>query len=100
MYFEGVPLYPFGHGLSYTTFKDSNLQVTGRTIKQLVGFERIRLPAGASKTVRFTLRHDEPALSYWDEGQHEFVVNPGTVDLMLGSSSADIRLRHQIKIEA
>jgi len=28
-YFKGEPLYPFGFGLSYTTFKYDNLEVTG-----------------------------------------------------------------------
>jgi hypothetical protein len=54
--------------------------------------------------VRFTLSHDEQALRYWDEDRHEFVVEPGTepgtIDLMLGSSLTDIRLRHHIKLEA
>ncbi len=139
MYYQGVPLYPFGHGLSYTSFRYSNLRVSGSTLgkggkislqmqvsnagkregdevvqfyvhvsggtvqrpnKQLAGFERVHLAAGQSKTVHFTLDHSEPALSYWDETRHEFVVEPGKVDLMLGSSSADIRLHHQITLEA
>lgn len=139
MYFQGVPLYPFGHGLSYTSFRYSDLQVTGssikpgggisvqmkltntgrragdevvqfyvhvaggtvqRPIRQLVGFERVHLDVGESKSVHFTLHHDDLALRYWDESKYGFVVTPGTVDLMLGSSSADIRLRDQVKLEA
>jgi beta-glucosidase len=138
LYFQGSPLYPFGHGLSYTTFQYANLQVAGgslqpgsslsvemqltntgrrdgdevvqfyvhvaggtvqRPIQQLVGFERVHLAAGASQTVRFTLSHDNLALRYWDETKYAFVVEPGTVDLFLGSSSADIRLRHQVALE-
>jgi beta-glucosidase len=139
MYFQGVPLYPFGHGLSYTSFQYSDLHVTGsslapggnlsvqmqltntgkhegdevvqfyvhvsggtaqRPIKQLVGFERVHLAAGANKQVQFTLSHDDRALSYWNEDQYKFVVESGAVDLMLGSSSADIRLQRQVKLEA
>lgn len=32
LYFEGDPLYPFGHGLSYTTFRLDHLQVEARTL--------------------------------------------------------------------
>jgi beta-glucosidase len=32
MYFKGEPLYPFGFGLSYTTFKFSNLKTSAPTV--------------------------------------------------------------------
>jgi len=41
MYFKGEPLYPFGYGLSYTTFKYSNLRSTAST-----------LPAGGEIAIR------------------------------------------------
>ena len=139
MYFQGVPLYAFGHGLSYTTFQYGNLQVAGdilqpggdlslqmqvtnsgsragdevvqfyvhvaggtvqRPIQQLAGFQRVHLAAGESKTLRFELRHDDPTLRYWDEARQEFVVEPGTVELRMGSSAADIRLRHSVELKA
>ncbi|HZQ42028.1 MAG TPA: glycoside hydrolase family 3 C-terminal domain-containing protein [Acidobacteriaceae bacterium] len=139
LYYQGVPLYPFGHGLSYTAFDYSGLKVSAdalkaggslsvqmqvrnsgkregdeivqfyvrvsggtvqRPVKQLVGFERVHLAAGESRTVHFVLEHSDVALSYWNEDKQAFVVDPGTVDLMIGASSADIRLAHQAKLEA
>ena len=32
-YFEGQPLYPFGHGLSYSKFAYSNLKLSATTLK-------------------------------------------------------------------
>ena len=96
-YFKGDALYPFGHGLSYTSFQYSKLktpgkikagatvkvsatvtntgkkdgdevvqlylaypEVTGKApIRALKGFNRIRLKAGESKTVSFTLSPEQ-----------------------------------------
>lgn len=114
-----TPLYPFGHGLSYTEFAYSNLNAaiegekvvvsvdvtnTGkmsgkevvqlyirdlvsyvsRPVKELKGFEKILLNAGAKQRVSFTL--DADALGYINsQGQKYF--EPGEFTFFVGSSS-------------
>jgi beta-glucosidase len=139
-------LYYFGHGLSYTTFKYSNLKINPATVpvpsqpgtatgagpwvtitldvtnsgtregdevvqlytrelvtsvttyeKNLRGFERIHLKPGETKTVTFTLSHDDLAL--WDRQMH-FVVEPGKFKVMIGSGSEDIRLTGEFELKA
>jgi hypothetical protein len=129
LYFTGTPLYPFGHGLTYTTFSYSNLTVSPSTIdvngqatvtvnvqntgskasdevvqlyvkdvaasvkrplKELKGFKRINLGAGANQNVSFTLPASE--LAYWSTSGNNFYVEPGAFDIMIGRSSADIQL--------
>jgi beta-glucosidase len=133
MYFKGIPLYPFGHGLSYTTFAYSNLKVTQnganlhvifdlknsgdragsevaqiythqrtsstyQPIKSLRAFQRITLNPGESKTV--TLEVPIKHLAYYDVKIHDFRVEPGVFDMLIGSSSEDIRLRGEANIKA
>ena len=141
MYFKGQPLYPFGFGLSYTTFEYSNLRtstesiksdgevtvsvdvkntgtragdevaqmyvkhldsavdrpIIDRPIKELRGFQRIPLQSGESRTVKFPLK--ATGLTYWDAGKQSFVVEPGHVQIMVGSSSADVRLEKTIEVK-
>jgi len=139
MYFRVNPMYPFGHGLSYTTFEYKNLRISGKTlepggkitlsaditnsggrdgdevvqvyihvaggtverpIKQLVNFDRVHIKKGETRTVSFELAHEDQALRYWDENRYDFVVEPGPVDVMVGASSADIRLKGQVQLTA
>jgi beta-glucosidase len=131
MYFKGLPLYPFGHGLSYTTFGYSNLKVAQsdakltvsfdlknsgqregaevvqlythqrassvyQPIKSLHAFERVNLKPGESKTI--TLELAVSRLAFYDVKIHDFRVEPGIFDILVGSSSEDIRLRGEASV--
>lgn len=128
------PLFPFGHGLSFTRFEYANLDISPqqvsaaetvaiqvdvtnvgdrsgeevvqlyvndvmasvtRPVKELKGFERIELAAGERKRVRFDLAVDQ--LAFYDR-QMQRVVEPGTIQVMVGSSSEDIRVIGQFEI--
>ncbi len=128
------PLYPFGHGLSYTRFDYAHLQIqpaqirsdgeavvsvdvrnaggregdevvqfyvrypnsrVARSIKDLKGFQRITLKPGQTRNVSFTLTARQ--LAYY--GKDGFVVEPGKVHIMVGSSSANIRLLGELMVE-
>lgn len=65
-------------------------------VKELKGFEKISLEPGETKTVEFTLTHDDLALY---NRNMEWVVEPGTFSVMVGSSSDDIRLNGEVKVK-
>ncbi len=136
MYHTKTPLYPFGYGLSYTTFDYSDFAVSATrlgkgeeleasvTVKntgdragaevvqlyarcnskldrpqlQLVGFARVELEPGESKTVTMPLKHEQ--LAYFNEQEQTFDVEEGTVDLYAAASSADLRLHTTINTDA
>lgn len=78
----------------YVSFPDSKIQ---RPVKQLKGFERIMIKKGESRRIEFKLTPE--AFAYWDENTNQFAVETGNVNIMLGSSSEDIRLRTKLKIK-
>lgn len=68
---------------------------TSRPIKELRGYERITLEPGETKNVTFILSPDD--YSMFDRDMN-FVVEPGTFEVMVGSSSEDIRLEGEFEV--
>jgi beta-glucosidase len=66
-------------------------------VKQLRGFQRVALDPGQKKTVSFILGPED--LQLLDPDMHWRVV-PGTFDIMIGTSSADISARTALQVKA
>jgi beta-glucosidase len=64
-------------------------------VKQLRGFERVSLKPGETKTVTFTVTPEN--LQLLDRDMHWAVV-PGSFDIMVGKSSADIQLKGTLEV--
>lgn len=121
------PLFPFGHGLSYSSFEYKDLSIVDLDIKVTVkncgkcpGFETIQLYIGnmATDEVRpvkelkafhkvFLEAGEEKThkfklkhgdFSYYSSKLDKWVTTPGEYSLLCGSSSGDIRLERKISL--
>lgn len=68
-----------------------------RPVKELKAFDKVELEPGEEKVVTFDLNKD--AFAYYDPKKHDWVVEPGVFKILAGSSTADIRLEKEIKIQ-
>ncbi|MEY4039011.1 MAG: hypothetical protein RIR67_1323, partial [Bacteroidota bacterium] len=66
-----------------------------RPIIELKDFQKIHLDAGETKMIQFSI--DKEKLSFYNQ-QLEWGTEPGDFDLMIGSSSSDIRLRSTFEL--
>jgi len=68
-----------------------------RPVKELKAFRRVELAPGESKEVIFAL--DKSALSYYSTAKKAWVAEPGTFEVLVGSSSRDIRLKSSFQLQ-
>ncbi|MGA7219450.1 MAG: fibronectin type III-like domain-contianing protein, partial [Candidatus Sulfotelmatobacter sp.] len=62
-----------------------------RPVQELKGFRRVELAAGESKEVHFSL--DRSAMAFYSTAKKDWVAEPGQFDVLIGSSSRDIRVK-------
>jgi beta-xylosidase len=131
---DPTPLFPFGHGLTWTEFGYSDLRVDSvaatdgsvsvsavvrnagdrpgtevvqlylsdpvasvvRPVRWLAGWARVRLEPGRSARVEFTVHADRTSFTGRDLRR---IVEPGRIDVAVGSSSADTPLQGSFTLE-
>lgn len=68
-----------------------------RPVLELRDFQKVKLNAGESKTIEFTI--DKEKLSFYND-KIEWIAEPGDFEVMIGASSADIKLRSNFELLA
>jgi len=68
-----------------------------RPLRQLAGFERVAIESGETKTVSFELKASE--LAIWDVTRERYALESGDYEIMVGSSSRDIRLNSLLYVD-
>jgi beta-glucosidase len=132
-----APLFPFGYGLSYTTFTYQNPKVSAKTFrdvegitvsvdvtntgkvagkevvqvyvhdhqsklvrppKELKGFAKVELQPGETKTVTVSL--DFRAFAYYHPSYQQWITEDGEFDILIGSSSSNIRCTQTVTLQS
>ena len=118
-YFEGNPLFPFGYGLSYTTFRYKKARIRNQSLiipvkntgkrdatevvqvyvrrtddpdgpsKTLRAFRRVTIPAG--KTIKVCIPLEDETFLWWSGEKQDMVPLPGEYELLYGGSSDQVK---------
>ncbi|WP_302579471.1 beta-glucosidase [Clostridium saudiense] len=69
-----------------------------RPVIELKGFEKVRLMPGESKEV--TINLDKKSFAFYSDEENSWIVEDGKFNILIGSSSTDIRLEESINIKS
>jgi beta-glucosidase len=129
LHFAGKPLWPFGHGLSYTQFEygdatvdaqmsisiniknagtrdgDEVVQVYARALDSKIPrpIKQLvafeRVSVRAGQTRAVQIPFDPNRVRYWETAKGDFIVEPGRYELQIGASSSDIRATCMVDVK-
>lgn len=120
--------YPFGYGLSYTSFQYSGLQITKTGVQAVItnvgetaGAEIVQLYVGKStspllrpekelkgftkvflqpkESKTIEIKFDDKTFRYYDVNSHSWKTEAGEYKLLLASSAQDIRLEGELQVD-
>lgn len=100
--------YPFGYGLSYTTFaysdftvaeKGVSFRITNTGVRRGAEIAQMYIALPKSRIFRAEILFDDKTFRYWNCETKAWEIEEGTYQILIGADSRDIRLSGKVRME-